>query len=206
MKSHVKNVGVFLLPLLFLLLTSGCGSKLLPQSHRDAPADSLPEKIHQQPLRNTYANARVAVFSFSEPPHHTDVGYNTANSLYQALVQHTIFHIIMPELTPRGLDLAGQLETSRAKGYDLVITGSVPYYLDGTLYQESRVDIVVTAYDVNTAAIVWHAVATATSRPHNGKDYYLYKTKTKRPLPPAALIEMNINKFINMFASTPASR
>jgi hypothetical protein len=205
-KSRAPKTGVLLLILLLLLLTAGCGSKLLPLLHRDAAAGSLPERISQQPKENTYRNARVGVFRFAEPPQQTDVGYNAASSLYQALAGHTIFHAVMPELGSQGPDLAAQLQTARNKGYDLIIRGSVDYYLDGTLYQESRVDVTVTAYDVNTAAIVWHAVATASSRPQTGKDYYLYKSKGKRPLPPAALIEMNTRKFINMFAQTPANR
>jgi len=196
---------LFLIVLL-LLPTSGCGSKLLHLSRQsDAPAASLPERIYQEPTRNAYENARVGIFRFFKPPHQTDVGYDAANSLYQALAQHTIFHTVISELGTQSPDLAVQLDTARVKGYDLMITGSVDYYLDGTQYQESRVDVAIWAYDVNTAAIVWHAAATARSQPQAGKDYYLYKTKGKIALPAATLIEMNTEKFINMFLLTAAS-
>jgi hypothetical protein len=205
-KNRAMGGGIFLLPILLLLLTSGCGSKVLPLLHRASQAGSLPEQIHQWPLHKSYEKARVAVFTFSEPAHHTDVGYNAANSLYLALVQHNIFQEVIPEFNTQGLDLAAQLETARNMGYDLIITGSVVSYLDGTLYEESRVDVAVAVYDVARAEDVWHAVATATSRPQAGKDYYLFKTKGEMPLPPAALIEMNTKKFLNMFESTLASR
>jgi hypothetical protein len=204
-KSLSHSTGMLPLCFLLLLLTPGCG-KLFPQPRQnDAPAASLPEYIYKQPLHNTYANAQVGIFKFSAPPHLTDVGYNVANSLYQALGQHTIFHTVTPEFEPRSIDLAFQMETARAKGYDLIITGMVDHYLDSTQYQESRVDVAITVYDVNTTAIIWQAIATATSRPKAGRDYYLYKTKGKRPLPAAALIEMNTVKFINMFLSAPSA-
>ena len=206
MKSHALKTGPLFLSVLLLLLTSGCGSKLLPLSQQsDVPAAPLPERIYQQPTHNTFANARVGVFRFFEPPHQTDVGYDAANSLYQALAQHTIFRTVISELNTHSPDLVVQLDTARAKDYDLMITGSVDYYLDGTQYQESRVDVAIWAYDVSTAAIVWHAAATARSQPKAGKDYYLYKTKGKIPLPAASLIEMNTEKFINMFLLTAAS-
>jgi len=204
-KSHALKIGLLLLNVLLLLLISGCGSELFPLSHREAPAASLPERIHQQPPHNSYVNARVGVFRFFEPPHQNDVGYNAANSLYQALTQHTIFRAVISELSIQSPDLAVQLDTARVKGYDLMITGSVDYYLDGTQYQESRVDVAIWAYDVNTAAIIWHAAATARSQPQAGKDYYLYKTKGKIPLSAATLIEQNTEKFINMFLIATAS-
>ena len=197
-----------MLPLYFLLLllTPGCGNTHFPSPQQyEAPAVSLPERIYRQPLRNTYAEAQVGIFRFSAPPHLTDVGYNVANSLYQALGQHTIFRTVTPEFESLSLDLAIQMKTARSRGYDLIITGMVDQYLDATPYQESRVDVAITVYDVNTGAVVWQAIATAASRPQTGRDYYLYKTKGTRALPAAALIEMNTEKFINMFASTPAS-
>jgi len=206
-KNLSHRTGILPLCFLFLLLTPGCSNnKLIPQQRQnEAQAASLPEHIYRQPLHNTYANAQVGIFKFSAPPHLTDVGYNVANSLYQALGQYTIFHIVTPEFEPRSLDLAFQMETARARGYDLIITGMVDYYLDSTQYQESRVDVAITVYDVKTAAVIWQAIATTTSRPTTGRDYILYKTKVKRPLPAAALIEMNTVKFINMFLSAPSA-
>jgi hypothetical protein len=206
MKNRVLKRAVLPLGVLLLLLTAGCGKKILPLPLGDTAIASLPERIYQQPEQNRYGNARVGVFRFTEPPQQTNVGYEVANSLYQALAAQTIFHVVTPELGSPSPDLAVQLDTGRDRGYDLIICGSVDLYLDGTQYQESRVDVTLTAYDVNTAAIVWHAVATASSRPESGKDYYLYKTKGTEPLPAAALIEMNTRKFINMFAQAPASR
>ena len=206
MKNLSHRTGALPLYFLLLLLTPGCGNTLFsPPQQNETPAVSLPERIYRQPLHNTYAEAQVGIFRFFAPPHLIDVGYNVANSLYQALGQQTIFRTVTPEFKPRSLDLAYQIETARSKGYDLIITGMVDRYLDSTQYQESRVDVAISVYDVNTGAVVWQTIVTADSRPQTGKDYYLYKTKGKKPLPAAALIEMNTAKFINMFASTQAN-
>ena len=201
MKTRTAVVG-----LLILVFLTGCADKQfrIPYLHRK-PAGAtltmppLPEHIMKRSKLEEHNTARIGVFRFTDMGNNIGVGYTAAGMLYQALLKYNTFAVIGSEIDNQGADLATQLGIAKQKGYDLMVTGRVLQYLDGTLYQESRVDLELKVYDVMTTENLWYATASAADQPLPNKDYYVFKKKGREPAPPSILIEKNIAKFINLF-------
>ncbi len=193
-----KTVTIFL-AILFIILFSGCAGKF-PKNFRKVIVKKppLPEQIHKQPLQKSYENAKVVVFRFTNPENYPLVGYTAADTLYKKLVGENIFKEVAPRLNSEGLSIENQLDTAKAEGFDVLITGRVLLYLDGTQYQSSRVDEEIMIYSVLSGEILWHATATTQGIPVSKKDYYLYTKAGVPPPSPSKLMLKNSEKFINM--------
>jgi tetratricopeptide (TPR) repeat protein len=191
---------------LLLVALAGCAGKQLriPYFHR-GPAGAnlamppLPEHIMRRAEVEKHTTAQIGVFRFADLGTNINVGYTAAGMLYQALLEHNTFSAISSEIDSQSSDPATQLDIAKQKGYDLMITGRVLQYMDGTLYQESRVDLEMKVYDVKTAEYIWYATATEVDKPIPYKDYYIFKKKGQEPVRPSILIKRNIAKFINLF-------
>jgi hypothetical protein len=206
MTSCTNRIGILCICTLLLLLASGCSSKYLPTFKKDSPPAPAKEQTLTPPLPIDPSISRVCVFRFTEPAGHHNVGYTAANSFYRALERHGLFQGVTPEFEAPGISLAHQLNRAREKECNLIFTGSVRFYLDGTQYQESRVVIEANGYRVDTGENIWHATETEADQPILAKDYYLYKTKGKEPMPALSLIDIITEKFMDMLKDATAER
>jgi len=173
----------------------GCAKSRIPVVGRG----KAPEQIYTEPKTNSYQDKQVGVFRFSAAPYPDSVGYAASQSIFQALLAKNVFSYLIPAYDDLNLDLDKQLSAADEKGMDLLITGKVTYYLDGSRSQASRVDEVVMAYDVKSRRMIWYAKASAQSKPALEKDYVLIQ-KTGKPAQSASeLIVENANKISNLF-------
>jgi hypothetical protein len=170
----------------------------LPTFNNDPQPAPEQEQVQSQPLPIDTSTSRVCVYRFTDPPNHHNVGYTAASSFYRGLEALGLFQEIVPEFDVPGINHAHQLNRAREKDCNLIFTGNVRFYLDGTQYQESRVVIEANAYRVDTSENIWHATETEADQPTLPKDYYLYKTKGKEPVPAMTLIEKITEKFMDM--------
>lgn len=199
MTSRTNRIGILFICSLLLLLAPGCTSKYMPEFlEKDSPPAPTEEQAQTESPAIEPSPFRVCVFRFTEPAGHYNVGYTAANSFYRALEKHRLFLEVIPELDVPGISLGHQLNRGREKGCDLIFTGSVRLYLDGTQYQESRVMIEANAYQVETGENIWHATATEADQPILPRDYYVYETKGKEPKPALELIDIINEKFMEM--------
>ena len=206
MTSCTNRIGILSICILFLLLTPGCTSTYIPTYNNDSQPVPEEEQVQSQPLPIDTSTSRVCVYRFTEPAGHDNVGYTAANSFYRGLEALGIFQEVVPEFDVPGISHARQLNRAREKGCNLIFTGNVRLYLDGTQYQESRVVIEANAYRVDTSENIWHATVTEADQPTLPKDYYLYKTKGKEPVPAMTLIDMINKKFMEMLKDATAER
>ena len=198
MTRCTNRIGILFICILFLLLAPGCTSTYMPTFNNDPQPTPEQEQVQSQPLPIDTSTSRVCVYRFTEPAGHDNIGYTTANSFYRGLESLGIFPEVVPEFDVPGISLAHQLNRAREKGCNLIFTGGVRLYLDGTQYQESRVVIEANAYRVDSGENIWHATVTEADQPTLSKDYYLYKTTGTEPLPALTLIEKIIENFMDM--------
>jgi hypothetical protein len=206
MTRCTNRIGILSICIFFLLLAPGCTSIYMPTFKNDSQLAPKEEQVEIQPLPIDTGTSRVCVYRFTEPAGHDNVGYTAANSFYRGLEALGIFQEVVPEFDVSGISHAHQLNRAREKGCNLIFTGNVRQYLDGTQYQESRVVIETNAYRVNTSENIWHATVTEADQPTLPKDYYLYKTKGKEPVPAMTLIEKINEQFMEMLKDAAAER
>jgi hypothetical protein len=206
MTSCTNRIGILLICSILLLLGPGCTSTYIPTFDNDPQSAPEQEQVQSQPLPIDTSTSRVCVYRFTDPPNHHNVGYTAASSFYRGLESLEIFQEIVPELDVPGISLVHQLNRGREKGCNLIFNGNVRLYLDGTQYQESRVVIEANAYRVDTSENIWHATVTEADQPTLSKDYYLYKTEGKEPLPAMTLLEKINEQFMDMLKDATAER
>ncbi len=180
----------------FCLILPGCSY----QRTVSLPPVGLPESIFSMPETNRYHGANVAVFSFSEPSYAPGQGKAAARFLCQKLEQKGVFASVI--LQPDILDMTMEslIETARSKRYDLLITGALLYYFDGSNLEPSEVteEIRIVKIRGGKPSTLWHAKATETAMPALFKDYIFARGKGAPAPSTAVLMKRNAEKFCNM--------
>jgi len=186
--------------IIICIMIAGCvGEYVHFAPSADVKRPILPEKIYKQPPENYYRASKVGVFRFLAPSHQTGVGYTAGDSIYQALLNNNTFSEVVPELYVENLSIENQFKIAREKEFDLIVTGRILYYLDGTHSHESRVDEELAVYEVKTERLIWLASAAEICKPISKKDYFIIKIHGEHPSAPTVLFAKNAQKFINMF-------
>jgi hypothetical protein len=98
----------------------------------------LPEHIYRIPLKNDYLGARVAIFNFREPPYAKGMGEVAAETLYHELLTNKVFVSVTHEKEVSDLRMENLLDFARHNDYDLIVTGDLLYYFEGSLQLPSR--------------------------------------------------------------------
>jgi hypothetical protein len=186
---------VFALTTLFLLL-EGCTY----QRTVSLPTPGLPESIFSAPEKNRYHHANVALFSFGEPAYAPGKGNSAARYLCQEMTRRNVFASVILQSDILNMTLENLIDAARSKGYDLLITGKLLYYFDGSHLEPSEVteEIRVIRVRGGRPKTLWHARATETVMPELRKDYILARGKGAPAPPTAVLMKRNAEKFCNM--------
>ena len=180
---------------LFLsVLTSGCTY----QRRVELPPPELPEQIHAKSPLDAFRDSSVGVFRFTEPTYASGTGRTAAETVYFELRKRGIFARVINEVRHSHLGSADVMDLARANGYDLVVTGEVLYYFDGTSEQASRVIERIKVTHVPTQEVLWQATTVDEISPTEGTDYFVAMGKSA-PAPPATvLLQRNAEKFCNL--------
>jgi hypothetical protein len=184
-----------------MLLLAGCVAWSTKQASvsQDVP---YPEHIYRSPTESHYQDGAVAIFCFESPAHAPFTGCAAAHALYQTLLREEVFRRIALEFGDgQEISLARQMEVALLKGYDLVLTGKVLYYFEGTELQPSRVDERIRVLDPRTGELVWYAEAFQVGEPVSDADYVFYRRKGTPAPSAAALMTSNAEKFANFLQS-----
>ncbi len=120
---------------------------------------SLPEYIYKRPMENDYVGANVGVFDFIAPPYAGTMGRVASECLYEELLKSGIFKNVTYEAEVSDLRLQRLMDIANNKGYELIITGDLLYYFEGSLYYPSRVDERIRVIDIYTKKTLWYAKA-----------------------------------------------
>ncbi len=164
----------------------------------------MPECIFASPNSNPYQRAKVGVFSFQNNNFAERTGLDAARAVYHHLLENKVFFCVVDEITPRVKTRAEILEVAQAKGYDLIITGEVLYYFEGSEFMPSKVKEAILVLHVPTARILWFALAEDVAFHRPCRDFLLFQIPGRTAAPASDLIDKNAEKFCNMILTHPA--
>lgn len=188
---------IFIVFLFILVFLSGCTIKSIGISR----TIKLPKYIYKSPLKNYYSNATVGIFKFRSPVNAPKVGHVAAITLYKRLLQNKVFFRVVPEFEVEDLSFENLIKIAEKKHYELIITGIVCYYMDGSSLQESRVAEQIQVIHVPTKEMLWYAEAVEIGKPVSSSDYIFFKIKNEPAPSTVSLMSINAQKWCNMFLS-----
>ena len=180
--------------LFLFILTLACTY----QRRVELPIIELPEQIHAESPIDAFQDSSVGVFRFTEPAYASGTGKTAAESLYFEMSRRRVFSRVTNEVRHSNLGSADVMDLARANGYDLVVTGDVIYYFDGTSELPSRVVERMQVSHVPTQEVLWHATTVEEISPAEATDYFVVMGEGA-PAPPATLLmQRNAEKFCNL--------
>jgi peptidoglycan-associated lipoprotein len=167
------------------------------------PSSGLPEEIYTTPqLLNRYRISSVGIFRFIEPYYAPGMGRAAAQYLYEELLKNEVANVT-PELEVSEMRTEDLIDIARAKDYDVIITGDLLYYFEGSLHLSSRVDERIRVIHVATNETLWYAKAIEMESPTQFADYIIMERRGE-PAPAArALMKKNAEKFCKLLLSSP---
>lgn len=192
-----RNQKIVMFALCAVLFLPGCLFQRYSVAAWDSLFVDLPERIYQFPEANPLGESRVAVFRFAEPDYAPGTGKVAAEAVFDGLIKDGDSSI-SKETEEDYAGIANCLNVARLKGYDLIITGEVLYYFDGSMSLSSCVNERINVIDVPARRIIWSASTVSKSDPCFSKYYYLSSTTGSPARPAIELIERNAEKFCNM--------
>lgn len=158
----------------------------------------LPEEIYQTPTRAVHVGSRVAVFNFRGPAYAEEMARSAGESLYQELLKRGVFTEVTYESQWVDLNREAMIAHARAQGYDLIVTGDLLYYFEGSLYYPSRVDQRMEVIDVAEDVILWYAKAVDIGDSAPYKDYLVVEGYGRSAPSGRALLRRNAEKFCEL--------
>lgn len=203
----LKKILLYLMMMTFCL--SGCSSESiiitkLYEWGSVAEHSGLPEQIYINPCHNDYFRSHVAVFKFREPAHAKGMGTAASESLYEALLSNTVFVSVKLETDVADLSIDHLMDIARSRNYDLIITGDLLYYFEGSLQQPSRVDERIRVIDVAKSTTLWYAKAMEVGPPIPDTDHIFTQRRGAQAPTTWALLRRNGEKFCKMLLNVPA--
>jgi len=166
----------------------------------------LPERVFTTPLKNDYMTSHVAVFKFRAPAYARGMGRAASESLHEALLRNHVFQRVTLELDVTDTRPESLLSVARQKHYDLIITGDLLYYFEGSLHKPSRVDERIRVVHVDTNKTLWYAKAldVGPAAPHT--DYILFERPGMHAPTAMGLLNKNAEKFCKMLLNAPPQK
>ena len=163
----------------------------------------LPEEIFATPEKNDYSTSNVALFKFTEPPFAPGMGKEAAQVLYRELLQNRVFLNVTRELGVTDIRIENLIRIARSKKYDLLITGDLLYYLDGSLHQPARADEQIRVIDVSRNRTLWYAKAVDIGAAAPYTDYIFLEGRGADAPTARTLLKRNAEKFCRMLLNLP---
>lgn len=164
------------------------------------PPTGLPEEIFESAQLDSHSAYKVGVFVFTEPSYAPGMGKSAAQCLTQELMRNKVFSNVTLEPCTEDNIKHNLVNTARKKKYDLIITGDLLYYFEGSNFQPSRVEEKIRVIRVSrgTLKTLWHAKAVEIVMPAASSDYIFIKFLGAPPPPAIKLMEKNAIKFCKM--------
>lgn len=184
-------------------LPVGCAYQRQSVSPWNALFLDFPDHVYVCPKANIFKPCRVAVFRFSAPAFDPETGEVAARAVFNALLQKRVFSYVGDESKQDDLGMEAVLWRARSEGYDLVVTGAVDYYFEGSALSPSVVRESIRVIHVPSRKILWYASARGVACPEPDKDYLFFQRPGKPARPATALVKDIAARFTNMLLKQP---
>jgi hypothetical protein len=163
---------------------SGCSSQYQTvgsQSQQSTPRSqsdhALPRAVYISPDMNIYSEARVVIQSFQSPSYAPNTGDYAARSLSRHLLGQEVFPNVRVELENDSYSISSWEGVLAANDCDILITGQVLFFLEGSTQQPSKVVIEIKVYEWanKSLRLLWHMQTAEIGRPRSAKDLYAFR-------------------------------
>ncbi len=133
---------------------------------------------------------KVGIFQFLEPVHAPGTGAMAAQALLAELNARALFPNLTLEQGVTDFTPEGILARAEKKGYDLIFTGELTYYLDGGDHQDARVEMLlgIIRRQKDGPLLSWQLKGVQTARAVPEKDLFVYRKKGRPASPASALL------------------
>ena len=149
MKNVMRNLGV---AIVVAGLLSGC---MLPVGSRSSVGKGDPV-VYIHPDSNMYGLSKVGVLPFHVPSNMRDEqGIAVAALFKDVLMAKQAFPVVKQVNTYYG-DFEEAMEIGRDAGVDLVMAGSINYFMEGAGFGGAKVDASIRLLNVKTGNTVWY--------------------------------------------------
>lgn len=195
-----------------LFLACGCSSHVQRGSSSavNAPKESisdvgLPRAVYVAPEQNVYFGARTVIQVFASPSYAKEVGKFAARSLSRQLLQENVFSSVRLESEQDRFSIREWRHILGQEDCDLLITGKVVFFLEGSSQQPSKAVIESKAYEMagGSLHLVWHMQAEEVSEPSSAKDLYIFRLPPVPALSGQELIKRCTAQFTQAFLQLP---
>ncbi|KPA13648.1 hypothetical protein MHK_006122 [Candidatus Magnetomorum sp. HK-1] len=195
------------LSIITYLILSWCCTGCTYQRHVTLPPPGLPETYFslssqmQLPAHHFFHQYHVGVFPFTEPDYAKGMGKIAAQYIAQALRGKGLFNRVSTELEVTQLAEHHLINIARMKQYDIIISGDLTYYFEGSDTMASRVDQKAKIVLVSDTEItpLWYAQTTEVANPKFSKDYIFFIGKGAKAPSSMGLMQRNSEKIANLF-------
>ncbi|MBF0451888.1 MAG: hypothetical protein HQK75_14380 [Candidatus Magnetomorum sp.] len=179
------------------------------QRHITLKAPGLPENYFplssqsKVPVHHFFNQYHVGVFAFSEPDYAKGMGKIAAQYVAQSLQSKGLFNRVSTELDIENLAEHHLINIARMKQYDIIISGDLTYYFEGSENMGSRVDeqskiILVSDTEITP---LWYAKTTEVVEPLFSKDLIFFYGKGAEAPSSMGLLQRNAEKIGNLFVN-----
>jgi hypothetical protein len=158
----------------------------------------LPEYIYATPTEPLAIGASAGVFDFQAPAYAGDMGRVAGECLYEELLKRGIFARLDYEPQQRALTRSEMLALAKTRGYELIITGDLLYYFEGSLHAPSRVDQRMEVIAVADNALLWYAKAVEIGPNVLNTDYWVAEGYGRSAPSSRKLMSRNAEKFCQL--------
>jgi peptidoglycan-associated lipoprotein len=122
---------------------------------------------------------------------------------YEELLRNKVFANVTPELDVSDISLENLVEIAHDRKYDLIITGDLLYYFEGSLHRPSRADERIRVIDAQTEETLWYAKAVDVAPPAAYTDYIFMQGRGMQAPTARTVLKRNAEKFCRMLLSLP---
>ncbi len=146
--------------------------------NEDISAHELPDAVYVWPEQNIYSGSRVLIQTFQSPAYAPRIGSYTAETLAKQLRLHKVFGEIQLDGGSETYSPGDWRYLLAGQNCDLLITGRVNFFLEGSSQQPSKVVVETKVYEMagDFLHLLWHMQADAFGEPRASKDWYIYRS------------------------------
>jgi hypothetical protein len=126
------------------------------------------------------------------------MGREAGECLYEELLKRGIFARLDYEPDDSPLTRSEMLALAKERGYELIITGELIYYFEGSLHAPSRVDQRMEVITVADDAVLWYAKAVEIGPHVLNTDYWVAEGYGRSAPSTRELMSRNAQKFCQL--------
>ncbi len=124
----------------------------------------------------------ICIMSFTAPEEASGMGLKAARAFYHESLSRGIFQTVVFDEAHTDIPEESYSEPDSHYSGNMIVSGRLSYYYDGSTLQPSRVDIEVNVFNIvdGRPLVIWRAAVVEISRPSHYKDYFLFESQGRR--------------------------